>query len=109
MKPVGGAVLVLHPLTQAGSRGTDVLARPLAGEDPLIQTAGGQNVFLIDPTERQTVGRAPEIRGDKEKQRWWSLLKLVAECSTGETSNRGYKLTLLMLIFNFYLLSVIFI
>lgn len=84
MKPVGGAVLVLHPLTQAGSRGADVLARPLAGEDPLIQTAGGQNMFLIDPTERQTVGRAPEIRGDKEKQRWWSLLKLVAECSTGE-------------------------
>lgn len=56
MKPVGGAVLVLRPLTQAGPRGADVLARPLTREDPLIQTAGGQNMFLIHPVERQTVG-----------------------------------------------------
>lgn len=62
VKPVGGAVLVLHPLTQAGSRGADVLARALTGEDPLIQTAGGQNVFLVHPTERQTAGIAEDTR-----------------------------------------------
>lgn len=67
VKPVGGAVLVLPRLAQAGSRGADVLARTLAGEDPLIQTAGGQNVFLIQATERQTVGTAPQIRGHKGK------------------------------------------
>lgn len=57
VEPVGGAVLVLHPLTQAGPRGADVLARPLTGEDPLVQTAGGQDMFLIHPTERQTEGQ----------------------------------------------------
>lgn len=60
MKPVGGAVLALYPLTQAGSRGADVLVRTLTGEDPLIQTAGGQNVFLIHSTEGQTVGIADQ-------------------------------------------------
>ena len=56
VKPVGGAVLVLHPLTEAGPRGADVLARPLTNEDPLIQTAGGKNMFLVHPTEGQTGG-----------------------------------------------------
>lgn len=56
VKPAGGALLLLCPLTQVGSRRADVLAGTLAGEDPLVQTAGGQNVFLVHPTKRQTAG-----------------------------------------------------
>lgn len=65
MKPARGAVLVLRRLTQARPRGADVLVGPLTGEDPLVQTAGGQDVFLIHPAERQTVGTATAMRGDK--------------------------------------------
>lgn len=65
MKPVGGAVLVLHPLTQAGSRGANVLAGSFTSEDSLIQTAGGQNVFLIHPTEGQTVGTEVRLSTNK--------------------------------------------
>lgn len=65
MEPGGGAVLVLQPFTQAGARRTNVLARPLAREDPLIQTTGGQNMFLIDPAEGQTVDTAQDIRTDR--------------------------------------------
>lgn len=56
VEPAGGALLLLRPLTQARSRRADVLAGSLAGEDPLVQTARGQNVFLVHPTERQTAG-----------------------------------------------------
>lgn len=66
VKPAGGAVLVLRRLTQARSRGADVLVGPLTGEDPLVQTAGGQDVFFIHPAERQTVGTATEMRRDKK-------------------------------------------
>lgn len=53
-QPVGGAVLALHPVTEARPGRPDVLIRPLSSEDPLIQTAGSQNVFLIEPAERQS-------------------------------------------------------
>ena len=68
VQPEGGAALVLHPLTQAGPRGTDVLVGPLPSEDPLIQAAGGQNVFLIEATERLAEGRA-EQGGVREEDR----------------------------------------
>lgn len=63
MKPEGGAVLVLQPLAQAGLRGADVLARPLASENPLIQTASGQNVLLIEAAERQAEGSSDRQGG----------------------------------------------
>lgn len=60
VKPAGSAVLALHPLTQAGSWGANILTRTLTGKDPLVQTASGQNVFLIQPTKRQTEGTTPK-------------------------------------------------
>lgn len=51
VQPVDGAVLILNPLIEAGAWGANVLIGPLPSEDPLIQTAGGQNVFLIETTE----------------------------------------------------------
>lgn len=68
MKPVGGAVLVLHPLTQAGSWGANVLAGSFTGEDPLIQAAGGQNVFLIHPTERQAAGTESVLESQRKEK-----------------------------------------
>lgn len=73
VKPAGGAVLVLCRLTQARPRSADVLVGPLTCEDPLVQTAGGQDVFFIHPAERQTVGTATVMRGDK---RWRRLFEL---------------------------------
>lgn len=55
VKPEGTA-LVLHSLPQTRSRSPNFFIGPLPCENPLIQTAGGQDVFLIDPTERQTEG-----------------------------------------------------
>lgn len=60
VEPEGGAVLVLRPLAQAGPRGANVLARSLAGEDPLVQAACGQNVLLVQAAERQTEGESEQ-------------------------------------------------
>lgn len=68
VEPDGGAVLLLQALTQAGSRGADLFVGTLAGEDPLIQTAGSQDVFFIHPTERQAESGAREV-GREERKR----------------------------------------
>lgn len=65
VEPEGGAVLILRPLAQAGPRGADVLARPLAGEDPLVQAACGQNVLLVQAAERQTEDESEQKGGQR--------------------------------------------
>lgn len=70
VQPVGGAVLVLWRLTQARTRRAHILACPIAGEDPLIQAACGQHVFLVHPAQGQAVGTATQVRyGGADKRR----------------------------------------
>lgn len=83
MKPEGRAVLGVHVLTQAGPWGPDVLTRPLPSEDPFIQTAGGQDVFLIETTERQAEDRETwsEEAGGRRTEDIFFVLLLVNHMS----------------------------
>lgn len=75
VEPAGGAVPGLQTLTQAGPRGADLFAGTLAGEDSLVQTAGGQDVFFIQPAEGQAEFSTRGAGGERLSERGMSREK----------------------------------